>query len=68
MFSKAMSMFTTTSNNALSMATPDLSAKNDGRLSLFFKAVRGITDDQLFKYGVRINNNLITLCFFFVFI
>ena len=50
MFSKAMSMFTTTSNNALSMATPDLSAKNDGRLSLFFKAVRGITDDQLFKY------------------
>ena len=50
MFAKAMSMFITTSNGALSISTPDSSLKTDGRLSLFFKAVRCIKDDKLFKY------------------
>lgn len=53
MFAKAMNSFTSTWNGALSMATPDLSKQTDGRLSLFFKATRGITDDKLFEYLIK---------------
>jgi len=50
-FEKAMSSKTTyTTNGALSLLTPDNSGVCDGRISLFFKTVRGITDEQLHEY------------------
>lgn len=48
-FESAMNL-TTTWNGAVSYSTPDLDKKSDGRLSLFFKTIRGISDEQLQKY------------------
>ena len=39
-----------TQNGALSYSKPDVSGGNNGRLSLFFKAVRELDSDQLYKY------------------
>ena len=48
-FESAMNL-TTTWNGAVSYSTPDLDKKSDGRLSLFFKTIRGISDERLEKY------------------
>jgi len=48
MFAKAMNS-TKTWNGASSLSTPDDSKKHEGRLFLFFKAIRGILDDNLFN-------------------
>lgn len=45
-FEKAMNTW----NGATSLSTPDISGKTDGRLSLFFKSTRGISDDKLCEY------------------
>lgn len=50
MFAKAMNQNITTSNGAVSLSTPDSSGVSDGRLSLFFKAVRGLDDNKLNDY------------------
>ena len=52
MFAAAMmkGLYTTTWNNAKSLSTPDPSRTTDGRLSLFFKAMRGIDDTLLYQY------------------
>jgi hypothetical protein len=51
MFAKAMSSITSyTWNGALSNASPDKENIYNGRLSLFFKTVRGITDIKLYEY------------------
>jgi hypothetical protein len=50
LFTKAMSDSTTTWNGAESLPTPDMSEMCDGRLSLFFKSVRGINTPMLYKY------------------
>lgn len=50
MFAAAMNTYTTTSNNAISYATPDKSREKEGRISLFFKAIRGCSDDKLYEY------------------
>ena len=49
MFAKAMSAVYTW-NGAISNSTPDNSGSVEGRLSLFFKSIRGISDDTLYKY------------------
>jgi len=49
MFAKAMSAIYTW-NEAISNSTPDISGSFEGRLSLFFKSIRGIDDYTLFKY------------------
>jgi hypothetical protein len=51
MFASAMNtIYASTFNGALSLSTPDPSGKVDGLVSLFFKCVRGITDDQIDTY------------------
>lgn len=47
-----MSNFATamTTNNALSLSSPDPSEKTSGRIGLFFKAVRGLSVSDLEKY------------------
>ena len=65
MFSAAMN--THTWNNALSYSTPDLSREKEGRISLFFKAIRGCSDDSLFQYLEKSSKediiDTIILCF-----
>jgi hypothetical protein len=54
MFATAMkSIYTTTWNNAKSLSTPDKSGEYEGRLSLFFKCVRGCSDEQIRKYMLK---------------
>lgn len=48
-FANAMEQ-TITWNGAMSLAKPDISNKSSGRLSLFFKAIRGINTPQLYIY------------------
>ena len=51
MFARAMKNKTSTTwNGALSYSTPDENGISDGRLSLFFKTVRGIQDEHLKEY------------------
>ena len=48
MFMTAMTTnIITTANNAVSLSTPDNSGESEGRVSLFFKAIRGINDDTI---------------------
>ena len=67
MFSAAMNTYTTTWNNALSYSTPDLSGEKKGRISLFFKAIRGCSEDLLYKYLEKSSEediiDTIILCF-----
>jgi hypothetical protein len=49
-FALAMAASATTANGAVSLTTPDISGEVDGRLSIFFKAVRGLEDTTLFEY------------------
>lgn len=41
---------TLTANGALTNAVVDLSGKREGLMGLFYKSVRGVTDDMLFEY------------------
>jgi hypothetical protein len=67
MFSTAMNAYTTTWNNALSYSTPDKSGEKKGRISLFFKAIRGCSEDLLYKYLEKSSEediiDTIILCF-----
>ena len=49
-FAAAMVKNAKTWNNAVSLSTPDPSGKMSGRVSLFFKSVRGLTIPQLYQY------------------
>lgn len=42
--------YTTTENGALSLNTPDSTRVNDGRVSIFFRAVRGLNNEKLIEY------------------
>ena len=60
-FEKAMS-FTPmyTENGAVSLSTPDPSGVSEGRVSLFFKAIRGIDETKLYEYLEKaLNENII---------
>lgn len=48
----AYTMTATTANRAVSLATPDASGKANGRLSLFFKSVRGLNVPTQYQYMV----------------
>ena len=37
-------------NNAVSLSNPDPTSQNDGRMSLFFKSVRGLEEELLHQY------------------
>lgn len=50
MFVKAMNQNIITTKGAISLSTPDKSGFSEGRLSLFFKAVRGLDDNKLNEY------------------
>jgi hypothetical protein len=50
MFAKAMSAVSYTWNGALSNSIPDTSKQNDGRISLFFKGIRGISENKINEY------------------
>ncbi len=45
-----MSQNITTVNGAVSLPSPDLSGVSDGRLSLFFKSVRGLNENKMIEY------------------
>ena len=50
-FARAMmNNLVSTWNGAVSNATPDPSLETDGRVSIFFKATRGLGDDKLYKF------------------
>ena len=49
-FVKAMVSSAYTSNNAMSLSTPDSTGNKSGRISLFFQSVRGIELSKLYKY------------------
>lgn len=49
-FAKAMNASASTWNGALSYASPDPSGKISGRVSLFFKGVRGLNIPRLYEY------------------
>lgn len=49
-FAQAMNASASTWNGAVSYANPDVSNKYTGRISLFFKGVRGLTVPQLYNY------------------
>lgn len=49
-FATAMNASATTWNNATSLASPDPTNAVTGRMSLFFKGVRGLVDSQLYGY------------------
>lgn len=50
LFATAMSATAKTWNNATSLSTPDPSGQTSGRLSLFFKSVRGLNTPQQYIY------------------
>ena len=60
-FARAMmNNLVTTWNGAVSNATPDPSLKTDGRVSIFFKATRGLEDNNLYMFMEKSSNeNLI---------
>lgn len=49
-FAAAMAHCAKTWNGAVSLLTPDISGKTSGRMSLFFKSVRGLTAPRLYTY------------------
>jgi len=49
LFAKAMVSSVQTENGAESLSSPDLSGETNGRMSLFFKSVRGLDLPQLYK-------------------
>lgn len=49
-FANAMNAHARTSNNAVSYNSPDVSGVHTGRISLFFKGVRGLNVPRLYQY------------------
>jgi hypothetical protein len=49
-FSNAMATIFRTLNGAISLSTPDMSGNTSGRVSLFFKSVRGLDTPLLYEY------------------
>jgi hypothetical protein len=49
-FAAAMATTAKTWNGATSLSTPDISGQTSGRMSLFFKSVRGCNIPQLYEY------------------
>lgn len=49
-FAAAMNAFGLTWNGAVSQGTPDPTGETSGRISLFFKAVRGLEKNRLIQY------------------
>lgn len=49
-FATAMKSCSNTWNGAVSLPTPDISGNTRGRLSLFFKGVRGLNHPRLYEY------------------
>jgi hypothetical protein len=58
-FASAMNASATTWNGALSYANPDPTGQTSGRISLFFKGVRGLNAPRLYEYlRICANENL----------
>jgi len=66
-FATAMTDNKTTLNGATSLATPDISGKYDGRLSLYFKSVRDIDKTQFFDYMRKTADESVRDAFILVF-
>jgi hypothetical protein len=67
-FARAMiNNLITTWNGAVSNATPDPSLETDGRVSIFFKATRGLEDDKLYKFMEKSSNENLTDTFILAF-
>ena len=49
-FAKSMNQYTVTANGAVSLLSPDISGETEGRMSLFFKSVRGLDTGRLHTY------------------
>lgn len=49
-FATAMTSCAKTWNGAISLSTPDITSESNGRIALFFKSVRGLNDQDLYKY------------------
>jgi hypothetical protein len=49
-FARAMSSCSQTWNGAFSLSNPDITGKTTGRISLFFKGVRGLDKTRLYEY------------------
>ena len=49
-FARAMSESAKTWNGAVSLDSPDITGETSGRVSLFFKAVRGLETSRLYEY------------------
>jgi hypothetical protein len=49
-FATAMNYSGRTWNGAVSLSSPDITGQTNGRISLFFKAVRGLEDSRLYEY------------------
>lgn len=52
-FACAMNTMERTANGAVSLASPDPSGQSSGRVSLFFKSVRGLNAPQQYQYMVE---------------
>ena len=59
-FAYAMAASATTANGAVSLATPDPSSESSGRLSLFFKSVRGLNAPRQYQYMVDASQESVT--------
>ena len=55
-----MAASATTANGAVSLATPDPSGESSGRLSLFFKSVRGLNAPRQYQYMVDASQESVT--------
>lgn len=54
-FAYAMNASAYTANGAVSLATPDPTGESSGRVSLFFKSVRGLNLPSMYQYMVESN-------------
>ena len=62
-----MAASATTANRAVSLATPDPSGESSGRLSLFFKSVRGLNVPRQYQYMVDASQESVTDAFLLAF-
>ena len=66
-FAYAMAASAATANGAVSLATPDSSGESSGRLSLFFKSVRGLNAPRQYQYMVEASQESVTDAFLLAF-
>lgn len=52
-FARAMTDSAKTWNGAVSLESPDITGETNGRVSLFFKAVRGLETSRLYEYLIK---------------